>query len=146
MTRIFDLGCYESQGLSLLTFSAILPSLIAVQSQKVKYFSSHSPLQIQTVLFFFSLHLIAIGQGGHKPCTQAYGADQFDGQNHEECKAKSSFFNWWLFGVSAGSSLTYVIVSYVQDNFNWGLGFGIPCIVMVPALFSCLELGLIGFR
>lgn len=136
---MFDLGSYESQGLSLLTFSAMLPSFITFQSEKeVKYFTSYSPLQLQTFLFFISLYLIAIGQGGHKPCTQAFGADQFDEQNPEECKAKCSFFNWWLFGVSAGSSVTYVVVSYVQDNFNWGLAFGIPGIVMVVALIVFL--------
>ena len=28
--------------------------------------------------------------------------------------------------------------SYIEDNFNWGLGFGIPCIVMVAALLVFL--------
>ncbi|XP_034677346.1 protein NRT1/ PTR FAMILY 5.10-like [Vitis riparia] len=125
-------------GLSLLTLSAMLPSLITFQSQNVDYFTSYSPPQLQIVLFFFSLYLVAVGQGGHKPCTQAFGADQFDGQNLEECKAKSSFFNWWLFGVSTGTSVTSVVVSYIEENFNWGLGFGIPCIVMVAALLVFL--------
>ena len=116
----------------------MLPSLIAYQSQNVDYFTSYSPPQLQIILFFFSLYLVAVGQGGHKPCTQAFGANQFDGQNLEECKSKRSFFNWWLFGVSTGTSVTYLIVSYIEDNFNWGLGFGIPYIVMVAALLVFL--------
>ncbi|PON47026.1 Proton-dependent oligopeptide transporter family [Parasponia andersonii] len=52
-----------------------------------------------------------------------------------ECKAKSSFFNWWYFGVCAGASvLSIFVVSYKQDNLSWALGFRIPCMAMVLAL------------
>uniref|UniRef100_A0A2N9F396 Major facilitator superfamily (MFS) profile domain-containing protein n=1 Tax=Fagus sylvatica TaxID=28930 RepID=A0A2N9F396_FAGSY len=119
-------------GLGLLTLSAMLPSLST--SDYVDTNMLHSSHQLQVILFFFSLYLVAIGQGGHKPCVQAFGADQFDGLDPEECKAKSSFFNWWYFGVSGGASVTMFVLSYIQDNVSWGLGFGIPCILMVIAL------------
>jgi peptide/histidine transporter 3/4 len=96
-------------------------------------------------LFFSSLYLIAIAQGGHRPCTQAFGADQFDCQDPSESNAKSSFFNWWYFGVCAGSFVTKLIVVYVQDNFSWGLGFGIPCIMMLFGLLIFL-LGAKAYR
>ncbi|PRQ20398.1 putative proton-dependent oligopeptide transporter family, major facilitator superfamily [Rosa chinensis] len=120
------LGCYRTivvasllyiLGLGLLTVSALLTSS-----------------ELQIVLFFFSLYLVAVAQGGHKPCVQAFGADQFDGQDREECKAKSSFFNWWYFGMNAGILLTFSVLIYIQDNLSWGLGFGIPCVVMVLAM------------
>ncbi|XP_062027365.1 protein NRT1/ PTR FAMILY 5.10-like [Rosa rugosa] len=104
-------------GLGLLTVSALLTSS-----------------ELQILLFFFSLYLVAVAQGGHKPCVQAFGADQFDGQDPEECKAKSSFFNWWYFGICTGSLFTVLVLAYIQDNLSWGLGFGIPCVVMVLAL------------
>ncbi|KAM5574832.1 protein NRT1/ PTR FAMILY 5.10 [Rosa sericea] len=104
-------------GLGLLTVSALLTSS-----------------ELQIVLFFFSLYLVAVAQGGHKPCVQAFGADQFDGQDPEECKAKNSFFNWWYFCMNAGILLTFSVLTYIQDNLSWGLGFGIPCVVMVLAL------------
>lgn len=79
-----------------------------------------------------------MAQGGHKPCVQAFVADQFDEQDLEECKAKSSFFNRWYFGICTGSFVTIFLISYIQENFSWGLGFGILCIVMVIALIVFL--------
>ncbi|ONK56598.1 uncharacterized protein A4U43_C10F10530 [Asparagus officinalis] len=106
-------------GLGLLTLSAILPNLNK---------------QLQVILFYFSLYLVAFAQGGHKPCVQAFGADQFDERDPQERISRSSFFNWWYFGMNAGMMVSLLVLTYVQDNISWGLGFGIPCILMVIAL------------
>ncbi|EXB62487.1 putative peptide/nitrate transporter [Morus notabilis] len=119
--------------LGLLTLSAVLLSSSGSDSQ-TKDIVSCSPPLFQVILFFFSLYLVAFAQGGHKPCTQAFGADQFDGDDPEECKSKSSFFNWWYLGVCFGAMVTIAIVSYIQENLSWALGFGIPCIAMVIVL------------
>lgn len=66
---------------------------------------------------------MAFAQGGHRQYVQARGADQFDEQDPEECKTKSSFFNWWNFCYSVGSLITNFIVSYIQDNLSSVLGF-----------------------
>ncbi|XP_023871376.1 protein NRT1/ PTR FAMILY 5.10 [Quercus suber] len=122
-------------GLGLLTLSAMLPSLRSTYDYiGTNNIIFHSTRQLQVILFFFSLYLVAVGQGGHKPCVQAFGADQFDGLDPEECKAKSSFFNWWYFGVCGGGAVTILVLCYIQENLSWGLGFGIPCILMVVAL------------
>ncbi|XP_030951524.1 protein NRT1/ PTR FAMILY 5.10-like [Quercus lobata] len=122
-------------GLGLLTLSAMLPSLRSTYDYiDTDNIMLHSTRQLQVILFFFSLYLVAVGQGGHKPCVRAFGADQFDGLDPEECKAKSSFFNWWYFGVCGGGAVTILVLCYIQENLSWGLGFGIPCILMVVAL------------
>lgn len=128
-------------GLGFLTLSTVLPS----SHSDCQDTATCSPPKFQIIFFFFSLYLVAIGQGGHKPCVQAFGADQFDAQDPEESKAKSSFFNWWYFGMCGGLLMTLCILNYVQDNLSWGLGFGIPCIVMGLALVVFL-LGSFTYR
>ncbi|KAG1328033.1 putative protein NRT1/ PTR FAMILY 5.10 [Cocos nucifera] len=123
------------QGLGMLTLSSVLPSIHPSTCDDTMDPTACRPLSpAQVALFYFSLYLIAFAQGGHKPCVQAFGADQFDQNDPKESMDKSSFFNWWYFGMSGGILVTLVILSYIQDNISWGLGFGIPCIAMLFAL------------
>jgi peptide/histidine transporter 3/4 len=96
-------------------------------------------------VFYVALYMVALGEGAHKPCAQAFAADQFDEKDGGECAARSSFFNWWYFGMCAGTAVTTMVSSYVQDNVGWGLGFGIPCIVIVVSLAAFL-LGTRSYR
>jgi len=123
----------------------MLPSLSNSECQVDDEFNSCSPPRVQVILFFISLYLVAIGQGGHKPCVQAFGADQFDEQHPKEHKDRSSFFNWWYFTMCAGCMATLSILNYIQDNLSWVLGFGIPCIAMILALLVFL-LGTMTYR
>ncbi|KFK41628.1 hypothetical protein AALP_AA2G152500 [Arabis alpina] len=116
-------------GLVLLTLSAFL---VPVTSEKTEVTSSSSFLP--NVLFFLSMFFVAIGQGGHKPCVQAFGADQFDEKDPKEKSERSSFFNWWYLTMAAGISLAIVVVVYIQEAFSWALGFGIPSVFMVFSL------------
>lgn len=128
-----------------MSLSAVIYSFSSSDCQNAANSMSCSPPRLQIILFFFSLYLVAFAQGGHKPCVQAFGADQFDEQDPEERKAKSSFFNWWYFFFCAGVLVTLSVLNYIQDNLSWGLGFGIPCIVMCLALIVFL-LGSFTYR
>ncbi|XP_068658197.1 protein NRT1/ PTR FAMILY 5.10-like [Aristolochia californica] len=130
-------------GTSLLTLSALSPSLHPTQCPEQEI--CPPPTQFQTFLLFTSLYLVAIAQGGHKPCVQAFGADQFDAQNPAESKSRSSFFNWLNFFVCLGSTASIIIVTYIQENKSWGLGFSLPCISMVIA-FALFLLGTPTYR
>ncbi|XP_057826885.2 protein NRT1/ PTR FAMILY 5.10 isoform X1 [Cryptomeria japonica] len=73
------------------------------------------------------------------PCLQAFGADQFDDEDPKEKQHRSSFFNWWSFGIYLGFLPGVTVLTYIQDNVGWGVGFGIPAFTMGMALvvFLC---------
>lgn len=127
----------------MLVLSASLPSLRPAACSTP---SCHSGTTTFQVAFFFSaLYLVAFAGGGFKPCTQAFGADQFDPLDPAERKAMSSFFNWWYFGICVGTFLSLSTVIYIQDHLSWGLGFGIPCAAMAVGFFLFL-LGAATYR
>ncbi|XP_010419160.2 PREDICTED: protein NRT1/ PTR FAMILY 5.11-like [Camelina sativa] len=113
-------------GLGLLSFSAMTTS------------DTKDSNQFRVILFFCSLYLIAIGQGGYKPCIKVFGADQLDGNDLKEAKAKSSYFNWLMFGSCVSILSTRLVSSYIQEYLNWFLGFGIPSVFMLLSLLLFL--------
>eukprot|EP01018_Ginkgo_biloba_P006618 Gb_10650 [translate_table: standard] len=120
-------------GLILLTLSVSLPAFKAPQCDQPNSVCNKAT-STQIAVFFLALYLISFGTGGHKPCLQAFGADQFDEDDKEEKREKTSFFNWWYFGLSSGVLLAVTVVVYIQDNVSWGFGFGIPTLAMGVAI------------
>ncbi|XP_011091838.1 protein NRT1/ PTR FAMILY 5.4-like [Sesamum indicum] len=100
------------------------------------------PPRAQGTLFFIALYVLAIGEGGHKPCVQTFAADQFDEGLPEEKAAKSSFFNWWYVGIVCGATAAVLVVIYVEDYVGWKFGFG----MLVVAVAAALVVFLIGSR
>ncbi|KAJ4847216.1 hypothetical protein Tsubulata_008464 [Turnera subulata] len=94
------------------------------------------------VVFFVGLYIIAVGEGGHRPCAQTFAADQFDEDSPEEKAAKSSFFNWWYLGIVVGASSAILVVIYVQDNVGWAAGLG----MLAGALVVAISIFLLGIK
>ncbi|XP_021627583.2 protein NRT1/ PTR FAMILY 5.4 [Manihot esculenta] len=92
------------------------------------------PMNHRKSVFFLALYVLAIGEGGHKPCVQTFAADQFDEQKPEEKSAKSSFFNWWYLAIVVSATSAVLLVIYVQDNVGWTEGFGILAGAVAVAL------------
>jgi peptide/histidine transporter 3/4 len=78
------------------------------------------PRKLHQVVFFLALYCISLGTGGHKPCLESFGADQFDEEHVEERKKKMSFFNWWNFAVCFAFLLGVTVIVYVEDFVSWG--------------------------
>ncbi|CAA7407216.1 unnamed protein product [Spirodela intermedia] len=109
----------HSQGLAMLVASAVAPSLRPMERDGGGSRESCLPSQFQTAIFFSALYLVAVAEGGHRPCAQAFGADQFAGDDPEEC---------------SGMVLAVLLISYVQGNIGRGFGFGLPCASMAISL------------
>lgn len=92
------------------------------------------PRKIHEVVFFLALYTISVGTGGHKPCLESFGADQFDDDHPAERRKKMSFFNWWNFALCCGLFLGVTVIVYVQDYVSWGLSYLILAITMAISI------------
>lgn len=83
--------------------------------------------------------MIALGTGGLKPCIWPFGADQFDDTDPRERVKKGSYFNWFYFSQNIGAIIASTLLVWIQDDVSWGLGFGIPALLIgiaIASLFS----------
>ncbi|GAB2276591.1 hypothetical protein Dimus_011307 [Dionaea muscipula] len=129
---------------TILAFSILyLAGLVALTSTTVDWARKGT----SSSMVFLCLCLISVGQGGYNPSLQAFGADQLGEQQDLPCTVKDGqaqsrsrglFFTRWYFGVCTGSLLGISIMSFIQDNWGWGLGFAVPSFVMAISviLFS----------
>ncbi|KAD3068381.1 hypothetical protein R6Q59_017605 [Mikania micrantha] len=123
-------------GLILLTMSSMIPSLKPCASKELCL----KPRKIHEIAFFIAIYLISVGTGGHKPCLESFGADQFDDDHPEERKKKMSFFNWWNAALCAGLVLGSTLIVYVQDHVGWGEAD----IILTMIMGSCIVIFVIG--
>lgn len=81
----------------------------------------------QLVLLFSSFALMSIGAGGIRACSLAFGADQFDNPHKpKNQRVTQSFFNWYYACVSVSVMFAITVVVYIQTDYGWKIGFGIP--------------------
>ncbi|OMO90130.1 Proton-dependent oligopeptide transporter family [Corchorus olitorius] len=82
---------------------------------------SHSSFQI--VFFYFSIYLVALGNGGYQPTIATFGADQFDEEDPKEGHSKIAFFSYFYLALNLGSLFSNTILGYFEDQGMWTLGF-----------------------
>lgn len=125
--------------------------------------TSISPSQGSTshllYLLYFSFGLMAIGAGGIRSASVAFGADQIDKRgistnnnannstdnnannntgnnvdnidNNANNSALRKFFIWYYVAYTVSLLLGASFVVYVQDRYGWKVGFGIPVLFML---------------
>lgn len=82
---------------------------------------SHSSMEIG--LFYLSIYLVALGNGGYQPNIATFGADQFDEEDPKEGHKKVAFFSYFYLALNLGSLFSNTILSYLEDGGMWALGF-----------------------
>lgn len=82
---------------------------------------SHSSMEI--TLFYLSIYLVALGNGGYQPNIATFGADQFDEEDPREGRSKVAFFSYFYLALNLGSLFSNTILGYFEDEGMWALGF-----------------------
>ncbi|KAL6492743.1 hypothetical protein OROGR_033120 [Orobanche gracilis] len=81
----------------------------------------HSTIHLS--LFYVSIYLIALGNGGYQPTIATFGADQFDEDHPKESHSKVSFFSYFYLALNLGSLFSNTILGYYEDKGVWAVGF-----------------------
>ncbi|KAG0448098.1 hypothetical protein HPP92_027999 [Vanilla planifolia] len=82
---------------------------------------AHTSMEVG--LFYFSIYLVALGNGGYQPNIASFGADQFEEGDPREASSKVSFFSYFYLALNLGSLFSNTFLSYFQDEGMWALGF-----------------------
>lgn len=141
-------NCIDGQSLGMLTVSSMLqtPQPHPASCQGTTTVCSQPSTSPARLAFFYTaLYLLALAQGFHRPCSEAFGADQF-GQSDPSARAsRSSYFNWFHFSISWGYAISTTAVSYVQDNVGWTVGFA-ACWATMVVYLAVFLLGTATYR
>jgi len=121
------------KGMAALTLSASVPSF---QPPQCVGSICPQPTLPQYLIYFVGLYMIALGAGGIKPCVSSFGADQFDDTDPVEKTKKGAFFNWFYFCINIGSLISGTVLIWVQENYGYSIGFGIPTFFIALAIGS----------
>lgn len=97
----------------------------------------HSDFEI--TLFYISIYLIALGNGGYQPNIATFGADQFDEEDPKEAHSKIAFFSYFYLALNLGSLFSNTILGYFEDEGMWTVGFwaSTGSAAMALVLFLC---------
>ncbi|MEW5301562.1 MAG: hypothetical protein WDW36_004415 [Sanguina aurantia] len=127
-TTILVFSCVYLVGLVLLTGTSIF--CIPAPGEEAS--------GAQKAALMIALGTIAVGTGGIKPNVSAFGADQFRENDPQDRKEKESFFNFFYLAINIGSLLACTVVVYIQDSVSWTVGFAVPGVAMLLAVFCFL--------
>ncbi|XP_059641526.1 protein NRT1/ PTR FAMILY 7.3 [Cornus florida] len=97
---------------------------------------SHSSWEIG--IFYISIYLIALGNGGYQPNIATFGADQFDEEDPKEGLSKVAFFSFFYLALNLGSLFSNTVLSYFEDQGMWALGFWLSTTSAFAALILFL--------
>lgn len=98
----------------------------------------HSSTEIG--LFYLSIYLVALGNGGYQPTIATFGADQFDGEHSRESHSKVAFFSYFYLAMNLGQLFSNTFLGYYEDEGMWALGFWLSA----GSAFAALILFLVG--
>lgn len=85
-------------------------------------------------MLYIGLYLVAAGVGGIKGSLPTHGAEQFDESTPQGRIRRSTFFNYFVFCLSAGGLLATTFVVWIEDNKGWKWGFFISTLAILLSI------------
>ncbi|KAG8084235.1 hypothetical protein GUJ93_ZPchr0010g8460 [Zizania palustris] len=121
-------------GLVLLTVSAAVQSL---RPEPCSGGPCPPATRTQFSVFFLALYLTSVGTGGVKSALLPFGAEQYDRDGGPSPEKKQSFFSWFFGAINLGIFIAGTLVSWLEQNVSWALGFGVAtlCFLIAAAAF-----------
>ncbi|XP_073055373.1 protein NRT1/ PTR FAMILY 1.2-like [Primulina eburnea] len=102
-----------------------------------------SPTFPQFVFLCSSLGLISIGAGGIRSSCLAFGANQLRTANFRKTSCvKDCYFTWYYASTTFSILVALTCIVYIQDNMGWGVGFAVPALLLLLAVFVFLSASL----
>ncbi|KAJ9548715.1 hypothetical protein OSB04_021258 [Centaurea solstitialis] len=134
--RVIAIGSIISlTGMSMVWLTAVFPTARPDHCDP-RVETCTKPNEAQIALLFISFAIMSMGSGGIRPCSLAFGADQFDRpENPENAKILQRFFNWYYASVGISVMISVTVIVYIQTVKGWILGFGIPAALMLFSTF-----------
>lgn len=129
---------YKLQGLAALSLSSYIfllkPGGCGDEQMQC---GPHSTFE--TAVFYLSIYMVALGNGGYQPTIATFGADQFDEEDPKEGHSKISFFSYFYLALNLGSLFSNTILGYFEDEGVWALGFWVSTAsaALALVLFLC---------
>ncbi|KAM7273981.1 hypothetical protein ACFE04_028645 [Oxalis oulophora] len=124
----------EFMGLVILTIQAYIPSLKPPLCDLVNTTRCKEVGGPKEVMLFVGLYLVALGVGGIKGSLAPHGADQFDDSTPQGRRARSSFFNYYVFALACGALVAVTFVVWIEDNKGWHWGFAISTVTILASI------------
>ncbi|GMH17232.1 hypothetical protein Nepgr_019073 [Nepenthes gracilis] len=103
----------------------------------------HSPFEV--TMFYISIYLVALGNGAPEPALATFGSDQFDEEDPEEKRSKTSFFSHFYVALNLGALIAETVLVYLENLGLYVLGFWISAACGTAALILLLS-GTLRYR
>ncbi|KAH9316248.1 hypothetical protein KI387_024875, partial [Taxus chinensis] len=89
-------------------------------------------------VFYLSIYLVALGNGGYQPSIATFGADQFDEEDEKEGQSEVAFLSWFYLALNLGSLFSNTVLGYFEDNGMWPLGFWMSALAAIISIIVFL--------
>jgi solute carrier family 15 (peptide/histidine transporter), member 3/4 len=125
-----------SQGMNFLWLSAMIPG---ARPPPCTGEQCAPPGARHLVWLLAGFAFLSTGAGGVRPCSMAFGADQFSRHPKERrSRILQAYFNAYYASVGVAFTVAVTVIVYVQDNVGWNVGFAVPMGLMLLSTVSFL--------